>query len=198
MKSLALLSLLILMMIVVGCQTQLVRPTTEVLDPELERLLVNQALFPPSWYVESPPRPWGWKDSGGAEATAAVDFRQSGSRARATHMLFRYRDIESAAVQYHLLPWVFYSADRLTPWESPEGLSYQSLTADQFLFGCAEIGLSVTDPNRFATCHVAGQYGKYLSMFTVWLAPEGMSLEDLEPILRALDERMSSQAANSR
>lgn len=205
MRSLAFTRLLtlmmVMMMVVVGCQPQPAQPTNEVLDLELERLLVDQTLFPLSWYVESPPRPWGWKDSGGAEATAAVNFRQSGSRARATHMLFRYRDIESAAAQYHLLPWVFYSADRLTPWESPEGLSYQSLTADQFRFGCAEIGLSVTDPNRFATCHVAGQYGKYLSIFTVWVVlngTSGMSLEDLQPILQALDERMSSQAASSR
>lgn len=204
MKSLALLSLLILMMIVAGCQTQLAQPTNEALDLELERLLVDQTLFPLSWYEDIAPQQWYWKYREGAEATGIVQLRQQGSGAIAVHRLYRYRNDAKAAEAYQrLTPSEFfpYSWDRALTWESPDELSFQSPKADQFKFGCAVLGETETDPDRVVVCQALGRYGKYVSTFYTWVAlngTSGMSLEDLQPILQAIDERLSTQADSSR
>ena len=205
MKSLTVLCLLILMsLIATGCQSQPAEPTPEVLDPELGRLLVDQALFPSSWYVDIAPQPWYWKYREGAETTSMIQFRQQGSGAIAAHRLYRYRnDAKAAAAYQRLVPSEFfsYSWDRPLTWDSPDGLSFQSPTADQFKFGCAVLGETETDQDRVIVCQTLGQYERYVSVFFTWVAlngTSGMSLEDLEPILKALDERMSNQAVDSR
>lgn len=186
-----------LLLIVMGCRPQPSPATSEVLDPELERLLVDVSLFPSKWYVDIPPFPYYWLE--GAETSAAIQLRLQGSNALATHRLFRYRDAAKAMAEYHRqMPGEFYSADRLTPWEPPEALPYQSSVADQFRFGCAIIGRSQSDPDRFTTCKAMAQYGKYLSIFATWISPDGMQLEDLERILKAIDERMASYAEGKR
>jgi hypothetical protein len=188
---------LTVILLMVGCQPQPSHPVPRALDPELARLLVDSPLFPATWYLATAPFPWYWLE--GAEASAAVQFRLQGSRARAIHTLFRYRNIAQAAAEYRRqMPGEFFSAERLTPWEAPEGLLYQSPVADQFRFGCAIIGRSYTDPDRFITCQVMGQYGKFLSIFFAWMSPEGMTPEDLERILKAIDERMAGDAGNKR
>ncbi len=184
------LALTTVLLIMVGCQPQPSSATPKALDPELERLLVDISLFPAAWYLDIPPFPWYWLE--GAEASAAIQFRLQGSNALATHRLFRYRETAKATTEYHRqMPKEFYSADRLTPWEPPEALLYQSSVADQFQFGCAVIGRSQSAPDHFTMCKTVGQYGKYLSIFSTWVAPEGMALEDLERILRTIDERMA-------
>jgi len=184
-------------LLVVGCQPQPSHPAPKALDPELARLLVDSPLFPATWYLATAPFPWYWLE--GAEASAAVQFRLQGSRALAIHTLFRYRNTAQAAAEYRRqMPGEFFSAERLTPWEAPEELPYQSPVADQFRFGCAVIGRSYTDRYRFATCQVMGQYGKYLSVFFTWVSPEGMPLEDLERILKAIDERMAGYTGDKR
>lgn len=49
--------MMVMMMVVVGCQPQPAQPTNEILDLELERLLADQTLFPLSWYVDIAPQP---------------------------------------------------------------------------------------------------------------------------------------------
>lgn len=207
MRSLAftrLLTLMMVMMVVVGCQPQPAQPTNEVLDLELERLLVDQTLFPLSWYVDIAPQPWYWKYREGAEATGIVQLRQQGSRAIAVHRLYRYQnDAKAAAAYQRLEPSEFFSYSWSRPliWQSLDELSFQSQTADQFKFGCAVLGKTETDPDRVVLCQALGQYGKYVSTFFTWVALEGasgMSLEDLQPILQAIDQRMSSQTESSR
>ena len=199
-----LLALMMVMMIVVGCRSQPTQPTTEALDLELKRLLVDQTLFPLSWYVNIASQPWHWKYREGAEATGIVQLRQQGSEAIALHILYRYRNDAKAAEAYQrLTPSEFfpYSWDRALTWESPDELSFQSPKADQFKFGCAVLGETETDPDRVVVCQALGQYGKYVSAFSTWVAlngTPGMSLEDLKPILQALDERLSTQAESSR
>ena len=207
MRSLALprlLTVMMVMMIAVGCQPQPAQPTNEVLDLELERLLVDQTLFPLSWYVDIAPQPWYWKYREGAEATGIVQLRQQGSGAIAVHRLYRYRNDAKAEEAYQRLAlseFFPYSWDRALTWESPDELSFQSPKADQFKFGCAVLGETETDPDRVVVCQALGRYGKYVSAFFTWVAlngTPGMSLEDLQRILPALDERMSSQADSSR
>jgi len=184
------LVLMALLLIMLSCRPQPPSATPQTLDPELERLLVDMSLFPSGWYLDIPPFPWYWLE--GAEASAATQFRLQGSNALAIHRLFRYRDIAKAAAEYHRqMPSEFFSAHRLTPWEPPEALPYQSLVANRFRLGCADIGRSRSDPDRFTTCTAMAQYGKYLSIFATWISPDGMQLEDLGRILKAIDERMT-------
>jgi hypothetical protein len=185
-----------MVLIMTSCRSQ--SPLTPAtLDPELERLLADISLFPSEWKVDIPPFPYYWLKR--AEASAMVQFRLHDSYALAQHTLFRYPDATKAGAEYqNQIPGEFFSSDRLTPWELPAALPYQSSIANQFRFACAEIkGFREIPRQRITLCLAMGQYGKYVSIFSTWISPEGMELGELEHILKAIDERMAQQVKDT-
>lgn len=67
---------------------------------------------------------------------------------------------------------------------TPPEWEYQSLVADQFSFACYK-----TQGREH--CEWAGRYDEYIVTFGVWLIPDRVSLEDVEQVVRAIDERMA-------
>jgi hypothetical protein len=109
----------------------------------------------------------------------------------AEHDVFRYGDpLEAATVFYGtFLREDFSNRYTTSPWSVPEGWSYSSDTADGFRFACAEI--EPFDLGREVTkCRAVAQYAEYVSTFSTTLEPEYMTLEELERVLVAIDERM--------
>ena len=78
----------------------------------------------------------------------------------------------------------------LTPWAVPEGWFYQSRAADRLKFACAQLDMGPVGPPEWR-CKAVAQYHGYISALNSTLSPECMTLEDLERILVAIDERMA-------
>jgi hypothetical protein len=110
----------------------------------------------------------------------------------AEHDVFRYGNpLEAATVFYGtFLREDFSNRYTASPWSVPEAWSYQSDTADGFRFACAEIE-SLDLRRRVMTCLTLAQYAEYVSSFSTTLDPEYMTLEQLERVLVAIDERMA-------
>lgn len=171
-----------------GC---LATPTSGSSDFEIDELLIDVSAFPPSWYVDSPPS--YTSDSRNGRFT---QFRthSEGFEAHAIHAVYQYRDNRAAAYWYDENQ-PFGDAERLTPWRIPNELSYKSKVANQFRFACAEFRRSPDDDlEQFKNCIAIGQYGKYVSLFSISMSSgylaEQMSYADLGLILEAIDEHM--------
>jgi hypothetical protein len=110
----------------------------------------------------------------------------------ATHAVFRYGDgLEATFVFYAtFLRQDFSERYTISPWSVPAGWSYTSQVADRFRFACAE--MEPFELGRVVTkCRMATQYGEYVSSFSTTLEPDYMTLEELERVLVAIDERMA-------
>lgn len=108
----------------------------------------------------------------------------------AGHWVWHYSNPTRAAINYEkklVGDFNSNSMAALTPWEVPDGWSYQSLLADQFHFACYETEINV----RRTICQSMGQYEEYLVIFHSAMSPQFMTYEDFEHILGIIDERMA-------
>jgi hypothetical protein len=158
---------------------------------ELAELLVDVSDLPAGWQVSLNPSPTA-VEMGQSEGLW-IEFRLPGG-SRSAHYIFRYDDEQTSAEQYRgSLSGEFFDAERITPWEMPTGLSYESPVADQFRFASADFRRF---PEGHFTLHQAvGQYDEFISVFFCSIlpdkAPDFMTLSDLERILQAIDQRMA-------
>ena len=110
----------------------------------------------------------------------------------AEHDVFRYRGALEAAVSFYFTfpSREFSNRNTVSSWSVPDEWSYTSEVADRSRFACAEF-----EPfgrgRRLRTCRALSQYGRYISAFSTTLSPEYMTLEDVERILLAIDEKMA-------
>jgi hypothetical protein len=175
---------------VAGCSAT---PTPKVRDFRIDDLLIDLSIFPSGWYVDSPPS--HTTDSKGQVDGRYIQFRSEGFVARSMHTVYQYRDSRTAAYWYReYLP--FGSAERLTSWEVPSELPYESKVAAQFRFACADFRQNPGDDSeRLRACLAAGQYDEYVSIFSISMSPDDMAehipYSYLERILKAIDERMA-------
>jgi len=171
------------------CRGEWWRPT-ESPPVDTYDLIMDVSAFPDGWEVWHGPAPIPERERGERESLY-VAFHYKGldpTMVGAHHKVYRYRDEGKAAWMYsafseeEFLPW-----HTTTPWAIPDGWSYESRVADYFKFACVE-EVFVTP---YWTCTALSQYGQYISVFATDLSPEYMTLEDIERILLALDERMA-------
>lgn len=157
----------------------------------LRKCLVDLSDFPPGWSLGFGPD-WysvpGQILPGRARAGVSVDFSHGESSAVARHEILAYKTERRAADEFNRQqPATYFSASRLTPWQTPDGFSYASPVADQFRLACAEID---GHDQVFHLCIAMGQYGAHLSTFATWTSPDYMTYANLEQLLTAIDERM--------
>lgn len=166
-------------------------PVTRPETVDTERLLIDASALPPGWYrcVDAEPIP---KREYGERESLYVGFAHEGLEAYtagASQRVYRYRNELDAAIVYTLLfsGKGFPNHIMTTPWDVPEEWSYQSPIADHFRFECGE--LDSVPPEWI--CETIARYDEYVSVFTSELSPDYMTLEDLERILVAIDDRMA-------
>ena len=98
-----------------------------------------------------------------------------------------YGGADSAAEAYPEQIAIWFSPNR-GDWSTPPELSYESVVADQYRFGC------YYDEDFYCKrCQAVAQYGEYIVLFSAHLDPDHpacLSFTDLERILAAIDERM--------
>lgn len=164
------------------------RQKTRAQPVDMYDLMVDVSAFPQGWDVEfGPSHPPPGKHIRGESEGLYVQFDARGFDAGAMHLVCRYKNDLQATVSFYVdneFPkgdWV------VTPWAVPEEWSYESPIADRFEFACAELETL----RRFRNCTAVAQYDEYISVFRTHVSPEYMTLEDVERVLRAIDERMA-------
>lgn len=157
-------------------------------------LMLNASAFPQNWRSSGGPAHFPWREQGERESMQAQFFPEGSDRSiyGAYHRVYRYRNEVDALYIFYLdfyrgefLPW-----HMITQWAVPEEWSYASPFADRLRFACGEVDMSPFGPPRWE-CTALAQYDEYVSVFHTELAPEHMTLEDVERIVVAIDERMA-------
>lgn len=173
---------------VAGCSAT---PTPKARDFRIDELLIDASAFPPGWLVSEGPRQFG--DDRAQKDDRYMEFRSMEDGAtHSMHIVFQYQDNQAAAYWYsEYLPAEFHSAFRVSTWQVPRDLPYESPVADQFKFACAEFQ-NASDSSKYHTrCVAMGQYDEYVSVFFTYISPDSMTYASLERILKAIDERMA-------
>lgn len=152
-------------------------------------LLVDTSVFPPGWRVEIEPRhPPPGKHIRKETESVYVQFVDKDSSIQAVHLVCRYRNNLQASISMFAEDEFPNRDQTLTPWSAPEEWTYESPIAKRFEFACAE--LDILGVGRLQSCKAIAQYDEYVSVFRTHMSPEYMTLEDLESILKTIDERM--------
>lgn len=103
----------------------------------------------------------------------------------ANHEVYQTSSTAIAARQFrHEEKAQFSTAKNYGPWQTPEILTYRSPIADQYHVACGTV-------DNIYMCITLAQYEEYYVWFHTHISSDGLHVEDLEPILRAIDERMA-------
>jgi len=164
------------------------QPKTRAQPVDIYDLMVDVSAFPQGWDVEfGPSHPPPGKHLRGEDEGLYVQFDARGFDAGAMHVVCRYKNDLQATGSFYVDNEFPKRDSVVTPWAVPEEWSYTSPVADRFKFACAELETL----RRFRNCTAVAQYDEYISIFSTNVSPEYMTLEDLERVLRAIDERMT-------
>lgn len=191
--------LLLACVVLTACVWLYVEPKERTQPVDMRELMIEPSSFPAGWelsHSDRDPYPIPEKalleDYHAEEGFSRVLVPQGTKVTDGTsagHSVFRYRNEWQAAEAFSLdYPAAFYAFSRLTPWREPEGWSYRSSVADRFRFACADFeGFR----GRETRCTAMAQYDEFISVFSADILPDVMTLEDVEHILKAIDERMA-------
>jgi len=163
---------------------------------DMNDLMVGVSIFPDDWYrcvgpAHPPERARG--EHGEAEMLyvgyCPEGFEQGVGGAE--HDVFRYRnEIEAAsAFNSDFCKSEFSNHHMVTSWAVPDVWSYDSPVADRFKFGCGQIDWVYAEGHTLWSCSAVGQYDEVISVFGAHMSH--MTLEDMERILIAIDDRMA-------
>ncbi len=158
-------------------------------------LMIDVSVFPQQWElgIGPVPPPEHIGSERGEMYFLSVIFCPEGSQHcsdGAQHAVFRYINEPAAARAFDsdFAERDFSNRYMVTPWTVPDEWTYESPVADRFKFACGEIEPFASVP-RMRICTAVAQYEEYISEFTAKMAH--MTLEDLERILIAIDDRMA-------
>ena len=177
----------VVMMLITLC-TAREPPKTRTPPVDIYDLLMDVSDFPQEgWNQGVGPAPKPERERGEAEAIYAEFWHASFERGigGTWHDVYRYRNEVEAGANF--LRHGFLNRHIITSWSRPKQWSYDSPIADRYKFACAEVDIF---GHSCWTCQVVAQYDEYISVFHTRLSQDYMTLEDLERILVAIDERM--------
>ena len=153
-------------------------------------LIVDVSVFSQSWDVCVGPAPLPKRERGERESLyvglCPDGFEGVGG---SLHEVYRYRNEVDAAILFHLefSGRGFPKWQMMSPWTVPVEWAYESSAAERFKFACGGVDL----PGLHWKCKAVAQYDEYVSVFITHLSPDNMTLEDVERILVAIDQRMA-------
>ncbi len=180
---------LFIVLVTSGCLSRGTFTPTREKDFKLDNLLINTSIFPSNWNQDGSKMEANYED----KPSGVIDdlyVRFTGPNATATHGVYRFQDDKWAEKGYSY-SW-FFNAGRVSPWVSPDWMTFQSSSLEKFRFACADFsgGYPVTASK---VCISIGQYKEYISFFLLGMSPpENMELNAqlVENILQEIDERM--------
>jgi hypothetical protein len=144
------------------------------------QLLIGLSDMPKGWTISDGPEKATEEPS--SVDSAAIVFIADGDAARrvARHSVYRFNSATQARWRYRRSFVLEHFG------AAPSAWSYASSAADESDFSCYDYG-GQTPP----VCLWSARYGEYVVTFSTWLVPGRMSIETIEPILRAIDELMA-------
>jgi hypothetical protein len=105
-----------------------------------------------------------------------------------THIVSIYDSAEAAREAY---PGVSAQNFPTSAWAPPEGFSYESSTADEFALQCMSVRISGVPAE---SCKAVARYGDIISvLYANVFEGRWFTWEDLERVLRAIDQRAAAQ-----
>ena len=165
-----------------GCYVLVTPPPREC---PIENLTLDEEPFPPgaiAGKILSPlpgaPIPRTSLESAGR----TINYEYKGG---ANHDIYRYKSEGRAAQEFKRRKELEFSTRQWRgPWEIPNTLKYRSPIANRYYVAC---GMQ----NNVYMCKMIAQYEEYFVLFSADMLPAAMTFEDLEHVLRAIDERMA-------
>ena len=149
-------------------------------------LLIGVSDMPPGWKVGYGPGKGRFyispKEDGSEISFYVSDERIPLGRRGAYQGAYRYHSAKAAKGVYENL---------VLPGQvgkTPARWRYQSPIADQSYFACYDY----EGREPYPTCEWSARYEEYVVVFSSWLIPGYMSLEDMERVVRAIDARMAT------
>lgn len=162
---------------------------------DLYDLVIDASVFPLEWYtclgpVRPPQRARGDRLEHDMLFAGFCPKGFDQGIGGAQHAVFDYGNelIAAMAFRWDFSRHEFSNRSTVSSWAVPEHWSYRSSVADRFKFACAEVQPFGAD-RPVLSCTALAQYDEYISLFSAQLSH--MTLEDLERILIAIDERMA-------
>jgi len=164
---------------------------------DLSELLIDASTFPPDWQQDGGIQELDYQIiPREAQKGLWIQFVPRDDGARATHAVYLFPDSDVAARAFRRGRELgLNDADRVTPWESPDWMTYQSSAADQQRVDCASFFGGYPEVSS-KYCLFAGQYGRYISTFSISLSPPESVVsyaELVERAVQAIDARMESR-----
>lgn len=102
-----------------------------------------------------------------------------------SHELLRYQNEWQAR-----LAFASGSLPARSEWQVPREWTFQNFQADQFRFGCEEVAYNYY---KATICTAMARYGSVISIVTIRMFTDRMTVHDVERILRAIDEHIVNQ-----
>lgn len=153
---------------------------------DIDRLMVNINDFPPGWKLWYSEPIQGRNDWGEDNLSKAFSFESD--KGYSQQYLYRFNNIfEAMYANFFLSRELPIVRDNITSY-----LMYKSHVADDWYFECGS-----TDSGGIA-CDALGRYDDFISYFHIVVSRENFSPEQLEKILRAIDDRMADHLKGGR
>lgn len=166
-----------------GCRVVRVITAERDCDPSLQEMLLDMSALPEGWSSAEPSQNNEY-GRGGVEHCEISFYVLNGS---AYEEIYRYGSETEAKQDYNYFMDIFF-------WEHSPNLPpprIESKVADEFYVACAVL----TDTPM---CKVLARYGSFIVHFNTHLSPEFMTYSDLEAIINAIDDKMSSASLKGR
>jgi hypothetical protein len=156
--------------------------------PPIEKLLIDISTFPKGWSTSAAgPSPIPRAPLGGTTSVESIELDFYAPGGGAFERIRRFKAPRGASNEFTRQKRLIFRADEwYPPWQVPEELGFESLSADRFHYACSQEKV-----RSWSRCAYIAQYGTYFVHFDVDMLPGYMGYADLENILQAIDERMS-------
>jgi hypothetical protein len=187
---LTLLSLIVLLSVVVVWRGYIaVTPRSRICP--IRTLVLDASPFPPGASAGTllSPAPRGPLEFESSQTASRAIYLRGGI---AVYSVFRYRTAARAAEEFRWDREVKFTErsagpgglPALGPWNTPTELTYRSPIAQQFYVGCGPEG-------DVPTCRMIARYAEYYVYLNVQMSAANMTIEALEDVLRAIDDKMA-------
>lgn len=180
MKRLLILLEMVLLLFAVSCGSKY---------PSIETLLLSTDIFPSDWSADAEgPQPSPSAPFGGIKSIERTMLFFQSTTASAFEEIERFRNREDANQEFlNQKTFLFREDQEVGPFTIPDELPYQSSIADKYYFSCVQPSYY---PFPYLGCFYLAQYGPYVVKFHIDWNLDEMSTDELEVILKAIDEKM--------
>jgi hypothetical protein len=150
----------------------------------IEFLMIDASALPEGWLggtprVKGAPVRWGVDKLG-------ITFLSESAPGVTLQDVYRGANYKDTSDGYFELMTDWFHVDKgNTEWYLPLRFRYKNTIADRYRFGCATVR-----HNGIEFCQFVGQYGLYITRFQTVMS-SGMTYDDLEQILRIIDDKMT-------